>query len=105
MTGRNRYFSDDFKCKAVRLSFESGKTIPEIATDLGVGKSTLTAWRRQFRDEAALHGPPEDDPHKELARLRHEYPVTDNVLDRAFTATEPNQKWGVDISYLWTAEG
>jgi len=36
---------------------------------------------------------------------RHEYPVTDNVLDRAFTATAPNQKWGVDISYVWTAEG
>ncbi len=31
--------------------------------------------------------------------------VAANVLDRDFTATAPDQKWGVDISYVWTAEG
>lgn len=35
----------------------------------------------------------------------HGGPVAANVLDRDFTATAPDQKWGVDISYVWTAEG
>lgn len=87
MTGRNRYFSDDFKREAVRLSFESGKTIPEVAADLGVGKSTLTAWRRQLRDEAALNGPPEDDPQKELARLRRENEILRQERDLLKKAT------------------
>jgi len=87
MTGRNRYFSDDFKREAVRLSLESGKTIPEVATDLGIGKSTLTSWRRQLRDEAALHGPPEDDPDKELARLRRENEILRQERDLLEKAT------------------
>ena len=28
-----------------------------------------------------------------------------NVLDQDFAAQRPDQKWGVDISYVWTAEG
>jgi putative transposase len=35
----------------------------------------------------------------------HGGPVASNVLDQDFTATAPDQKWGVDISYVWTAEG
>jgi putative transposase len=35
----------------------------------------------------------------------HGGPVADNILDQDFTATAPDQKWGVDISYIWTAEG
>jgi putative transposase len=35
----------------------------------------------------------------------HGGPVAKNVLDQDFTADGPDQKWGVDISYVWTAEG
>ncbi len=35
----------------------------------------------------------------------HDMPVAENLLDRDFTATEPNQKWAADISYLWMGEG
>lgn len=35
----------------------------------------------------------------------HGGPVATNVLDQDFTANGPDQKWGVDISYVWTAEG
>lgn len=31
--------------------------------------------------------------------------VADNVLDRQFEATAPNQKWIADFTYIWTAEG
>ena len=35
----------------------------------------------------------------------HGRPVADNVLDRDFTATAPNQKWVSDITYIDTDEG
>lgn len=31
--------------------------------------------------------------------------VSQNLLDRAFEASAPNQKWIADFTYIWTAEG
>ena len=28
-----------------------------------------------------------------------------NLLDRAFKASAPNQKWIADFTYIWTAQG
>lgn len=36
---------------------------------------------------------------------KHTKPVAENVLNREFSATAPNQKWVGDITYIWTAEG
>jgi putative transposase len=35
----------------------------------------------------------------------HNFPVAPNVLDRNFGALAPNEKWLVDITYIFTAEG
>ena len=35
----------------------------------------------------------------------HTWPVAPNILDQEFTANAPDQKWGADISYIWTREG
>lgn len=35
----------------------------------------------------------------------HNLNVAPNLLDRDFHADRPNQKWGGDISYIWTQEG
>jgi putative transposase len=43
--------------------------------------------------------------YKKTTDSEHGGPVAPNVLDQDFEATAPNQKWGVDISYVWTAEG
>lgn len=34
----------------------------------------------------------------------HAFPVAPNLLNQDFNATGPNQKWGADISYVWTRE-
>ena len=31
--------------------------------------------------------------------------IAANTRDRQFTADKPNQKWGADFTYIWTAEG
>jgi putative transposase len=36
---------------------------------------------------------------------KHNLPVAPNLLNRDFSASETNQKWVGDISYIWTDEG
>ena len=35
----------------------------------------------------------------------HRFNIAPNLLERDFTADQPNQKWAGDISYIWTREG
>ena len=71
MSGRHRYFDVSFKEEAVRLSRESGLCLTQVAKDLGIGKSTLNSWRKEYADRELLSGS-HDDKDKELARLRKE---------------------------------
>lgn len=66
-----RTFTEEFKREAVRLTESSGRTIAQVAEDLGLGLSTLTRWMRQYREAHLLAGPHEDTA-RELARLRKE---------------------------------
>jgi transposase len=66
-----RTFTEEFKREAVRLTETSGRTIAQVADDLGLGLSTLTRWKRRYREADLLAGPHEDTA-KELARLRKE---------------------------------
>ena len=43
--------------------------------------------------------------HKVTTNSNHRFNIAPNLLDRNFTADRPNQKWVVDISYIWTREG
>jgi putative transposase len=36
---------------------------------------------------------------------QHALPIADNILDRNFTATEPDQAWVADITYIETHQG
>ena len=36
---------------------------------------------------------------------KHQLPVAQNVLNREFSPSAPNQAWGTDITYLWTQQG
>lgn len=42
---------------------------------------------------------------KRTTSSEHSWPVAPNIIDQDFAADGPNQKWGVDISYVWTREG
>lgn len=43
--------------------------------------------------------------YKATTDSKHSLPVADNLLDRNFTPSAPNQAWTSDITYLWTDEG
>ncbi len=42
---------------------------------------------------------------RRLKHTTHSWPVAPNIIDKDFAADHPNQKWGVDTSYVWTREG
>ena len=64
-------YSDEFRRGAVRIATTSGLTCPQIASDLGVGVSTLHKWVQQHQNDDLISGPHED-VEKENARLRKE---------------------------------
>lgn len=43
--------------------------------------------------------------YKVTTDSKHHLPVAENLLDRKFQPSAPNQAWTSDITYLWTDEG
>jgi transposase len=68
---QRRVFTDEFKREAVSLIASSGRSIRQVADDLGLGLSTLTRWKREQRS-VEVAATPNPDLTKELARLRKE---------------------------------
>jgi transposase len=63
--------SEEFKQEAVRIALTSGLARSRVASDLGVGKSTLGKWVADYRP-ADLVAAPQVDLARENERLRLE---------------------------------
>jgi transposase-like protein len=46
----NRFLLE-FKVEAVRLSYETDKPLDELATDLGISRSSMNRWRREYVED------------------------------------------------------
>jgi putative transposase len=70
-----------------------------LAEGLDAGLHRIERLMRQegLRARPRRRGLPKD------AGQRHA--VSPNILDRAFVASAPNQKWIADFTYIWTAQG
>jgi len=68
-----RKFDQDFKEGAVRLVRETGKSIAQVARDLGIHDGTLGNWvNADRRRREGGSGPLGGDERAELARLRRQ---------------------------------
>ena len=75
MSRTRRTYTREFKMEAAKLSYDSDKSVEEIAEDLGVGQSSLNRWRREFRadPEQAFPGNGQlKDRDAEVAGLKKE---------------------------------
>lgn len=68
------------------------------------GEVVNTKRIRRLMEERNLY-PKAVRKFKATTQSKHSHPVAENLLDRDFTATAPNQKWSQDITYIWTKEG
>lgn len=75
MNQSSRYFDEDFKNRAVRMVLD-GRGVNEVAKDLGIARSTLQRWRKNYLgriDSAVPAGEPSARALAgEIARLRKE---------------------------------
>lgn len=69
---KRRPFSEEYRQEAVRL-VESGQPVAQVASDLGIGRSTLWRWVESHRPRPLEEPPAPESVHelqKENARLR-----------------------------------
>ena len=68
-------YSMEFRREAVELLRRSGKSVPQLAAELGVSPQSLRNWSRQIDvDEGRAEGLTSDE-REELRRLRRELKV------------------------------
>ena len=87
----------EFKVEAVRLYRESGKSLREVADDLGVSTNALREWAKRADIEAGTREGLRHDEREELKRLRRENKILREereILKKAavFFAEETNRK-------------
>ena len=119
--GAPRKYSLELKERAVRLVFESGRPVRQVARDLGVHHEALRLWVRQAEaDSGRRRDLLTSDEREELKRLRKENAELKRAnailkdasvlfrngarpdpakVGRYFAATAPNEKWVADITY------
>jgi transposase len=78
MTKGRRLFTKDFKEQAVLLSETSGKSVNQIANDLGVPESNLWRWKKELRKSGTRSFPGQGNRQQgteleeEVRRLKEE---------------------------------
>ena len=78
--------NEEFRREAVRIAQTSGLTRKQIASDLGIGFSTLSNWVQSMRQEE-LSSAPQEDLAKENERLRREVRLLKEERDLLKKAT------------------
>lgn len=65
-------YPSEFKAEAVRLYRTSGKSLQEVASDLGMSTNSLREWVRRVEVEEGNREGLSQDDREELRRLRRE---------------------------------
>lgn len=87
MGSTRRSFTPEYKAEAVSFVLDGGRTIVEVARNIGCHEMTLGKWvkkAREERDDAAdSHAPLNESERLELIRLRAEMKDANAALSEA----------------------
>ena len=67
-----RSFTDEYKAEVVELCRTSGKSIAQVARDLGLGETAVRRWVTQAEIDAGRRPGLTTEEHAELVALRKE---------------------------------
>lgn len=65
-------FDAEFRAGAVRIVRETGKSVAQVARDLGINEGTLGNWVTKDRDSRQVRNGLSESEREELLRLRKE---------------------------------
>jgi transposase len=90
-------FPAEFRTEAVRLYKESGKSLKQVAEDLGISSNSLRTWSRRKDIDAGVRPGLTTEEREELRSLRREVRILREERDilkkaAAFFAQETNRK-------------
>ncbi len=68
-------YSEEFRLEAVRLLRSSGRSVPQLARELGCSPQSLRNWARQLDVDRGKAEGLTSDEREELRRLRRELRV------------------------------
>ena len=91
MEGMKRQFTKEFKKEAVEYSLTSGKTVEEVARDLGISPHNLNRWRKEYRKRGELafpgHGKenlmPQEEKVRKLQKELNDTRIERDILKKA----------------------
>ena len=75
MSKKRRQYTREFKVEAAKLSYNSDKSVEEMADDLGVSLSSLRRWRKEYQadhDQAFPGQGQMKERDQEVAQLKKE---------------------------------
>jgi transposase len=82
-----RSFSDEYKAEVVELCRTSGRTIAQVARDLGIGETAVRRWVAQAEIDNGRRPGLTTEEHAELVALRKENRVLREERDILRRAT------------------
>lgn len=84
-----KIYDREFKMETVRLIHEEGKTVPQLARELGLHENTLYRWVSEFKQDGKQSFPgsgqlkPEDKEIKELQKQLRDLREENEILKKA----------------------
>ena len=85
---RNQY-TKEYKVEAVRLIVEEGRSISEVARELGIAQSLLHRWKKKYEEVKIEPFPgkgrlsPEDEELRQLRRENKRLRMEHEILKKA----------------------
>lgn len=71
---RRKKYTKEFKLEAVKLSYQEGVTVVEVARDLGIKENLLYNWRNKYADEIfGEDGHRNETMEEQYRRLQRKY--------------------------------
>ena len=85
MARERRQGSDEFKSEGVRLAYESGRRVSDVARELDVGTNLIRRWRRKFAGVGPGRAPTSEQQEilrlqRQLSRIREEQDIPKKAL-------------------------
>lgn len=96
--GKRRTFDREFKQEAVRLVTEKGRSVAEVARNLGFHENLLHKWKRQYLEDEKSAFPgkgkltPEDEELRCLKRKLTDVKEERDILKKALAYFAEDQK-------------